>query len=40
MGAIMTLSLLLATSWMLAFQYICYRDVFDPMPLGGGEIAM
>jgi len=40
MGAIMTLSLLLATSWMLAFQYICYRDVFDPVPLGGGEIAM
>ncbi len=40
MGAIMTLSLLLATSWMLAFQYISYRDVFDPMPIGGGEIAM
>jgi hypothetical protein len=36
----MTLSLLLATSWMLAFQYVSYRDVFDPTPVGGGEIAL
>ena len=36
----MTLSLLLATAWMLAFQYICYRDVFDPTPVGGGEMAL
>jgi hypothetical protein len=39
-GVVMTLSLLLATSWMLAFQYVCYRDIFDPMPVGGGEIAL
>ncbi|MFM9913355.1 MAG: BPSS1780 family membrane protein [Methylophilaceae bacterium] len=32
--------LLLATAWTLAFQYISYRDIFDPVPSGGGEIAM
>lgn len=33
-------SLLVATAWTLAFQYISYRDIFDPVPTGGGEIAM
>lgn len=40
MAVTMTLSLLLATSWMLAFQYVSYRDVFDPTPVGGGEMAL
>lgn len=32
--------LLMATAWTLAFQYISYRDIFDPVPGGGGELAM
>ena len=32
--------LLIATAWTLAFQYVSYRDIFDPVPSGGGELAM
>jgi len=37
---IVFICLLLATAWTLAFQYVSYREIFDPVPSGGGEIAM
>lgn len=40
MQVLATLSLLVAIAWVLAFQYVTYRDIFDPVPTGGGEMAM